>query len=40
MMIPPQALTVAIDTAKAAGAFLKQHFHDDKHVDEASQHDI
>ncbi|WP_245741043.1 inositol monophosphatase family protein [Akkermansia glycaniphila] len=40
MMIPQQALTVAIDTAKAAGAFLKQHFHDDKHVDEASQHDI
>lgn len=33
-------MTVAIRAAKAAGAFLKQHFYDQKKVDEASQNDI
>ncbi|MCD7798963.1 MAG: inositol monophosphatase [Akkermansiaceae bacterium] len=40
MNIQHQALQVAIETAKMAGAFLKKHFGDDKRVDEASQHDI
>lgn len=40
MDIQHQALLTAIDTAKAAGAFLKEHFGDNKRVDEASQHDI
>lgn len=40
MSIQSQALQTAIDTAKAAGAFLKEHFDDNKRVDEASQHDI
>lgn len=33
-------MTVAIEAAKAAGAFLKEHFHDTKKVDEESQNDI
>ncbi len=33
-------MTVAIRAAKAAGAFLKEHFYDSKKVDEASQNDI
>lgn len=35
-----EQMTVAIEAAKTAGAFLKGHFHDTKKVDEESQNDI